>query len=352
MSQERETIGIVYHPDYLIHTNHGHPERKERLEAIRELLNEPDFHEITVMLEPEYADLSDITLVHSADHVNFIDSACKKNQDFLDMDTYIVPESYRVALLSSGGAITGLKETMEGSARKVFALVRPPGHHAEKDRAMGFCLFNNIAIAARVAQRDFGLKKIAIIDWDVHHGNGTQNAFYEDDGVLFISLHQSPAYPGTGHIDDTGNGKGEGFNINIPLSGGNGDGDYLKIFQDIVVPVLEDYGPQLIMVSAGQDSHIKDPLAGMNVTEEGYFYMAAALKEVARESAEGRMLLCLEGGYHLEAQSKSVGKVIESLSRAEVDFKAAAQNIASGPAVDKRIEQVKEKMSPYWPSLG
>jgi len=240
----------------------------------------------------------------------------------------------------------------EGGLNKVFCLNRPPGHHAERNKAMGFCLFNNIAVAAKKAQHEYDLQRIAIIDWDVHHGNGTQNALYEEDGVLFISIHQSPAYPGSGYIEEKGKGAGEGYTVNIPLPGGSGDQEYLKAFKEIIIPVINEYKPQLIMVSAGQDAHENDPLAGMSLTEEGFYYMAVAIKELSEEHSGGKVLLCLEGGYHLQAQANSVGKIIEGLSQTKVSIDSSNYDFNPENATVKRIEQVKEKMKNYWDSLG
>ncbi len=344
-------IGVVYHPDFLLHTQEGHPERKERLEAIYSMLQQERYQLLISMLEPKYAEIEEIAMVHHQDYIAQVETACEKNQGFLDMDTYIVPQSYQIALLSAGATITGLKTIMEGNYQKVFSLGRPPGHHAEKNRAMGFCLFNNIAIAARVAQKDYGFNRIAIVDWDVHHGNGTQNTFYDEAGVLFISLHQSPAFPGTGKLDEVGSGEGEGYTVNIPLPGGCQNHDYYQVFQQVVIPILREYRPELVMISSGYDSHHQDPLAGMLLTEDGYHGMASALKKIAEDYAQERMLLCLEGGYNLQALANSVGNVIEALNQKEDTFQLEQMQLGKAPSAEKRIEQVLQKHSSYWDSL-
>jgi len=265
------------------------------------------------LLRPQPAALDEIATVHTRDYIHSVLQACQKGTSYLDADTYLVPESYDVGLLAAGGALTGLRAILDGSLEKAFALCRPPGHHAERDAAMGFCLFNNVAIAARVAQTKYGLRRIAIIDWDAHHGNGTQNAFYGDPGVLFISLHHSPAYPGTGHLDEAGNGSGEGYNINIPLPSGCHDSDYALFFNRIIIPVLDAYQPELIIISAGQDAYYGDPIGGMRLTWQGYDYMTRALAEAAKRHAQGRMLLCLEGGYHLSGAAQAVRYILEAL---------------------------------------
>ena len=350
MNSNLEKVGVVYHRDYLIHTHSQHPERKERLEAIWKVLEQESFKDLVELIEPESAGVEDITLVHHENHVEAVKEACREDRGFLDMDTYIVPESYQVALLSAGGALKGLQQIMKGNIKKVFSLGRPPGHHAEKSRSMGFCLFNNIAIAAETARKKYGLNRIAIVDWDVHHGNGTQNSLYEEDEILFISIHQNPAYPGTGHLDEIGSSRGKGYNINIPLSPGTGNGDFVKVFSEVVLPVLEEYRPQLVMISAGQDSHARDPLAGMNLTDGGYYYMASSLKEVADKYADGRMLLTLEGGYHLEAQASAVGQVIKALSQKDSVAEGMDYSI-SGNMTLNNLEILKNYLGDYWKAL-
>jgi len=350
MTRDMEKIGYVYHPDYLIHTHSNHPERKERLEAIKRKLDQEEFQEITRHLEPDYARLEDITLVHDSSYVETVEKSCREDRGFLDMDTYIVPQSYEVALLSAGGALKGLEEIMEGDLNKVFCFIRPPGHHAERNKAMGFCLFNNIAIAAEKARKKYGVNRIAIVDWDVHHGNSTQNTFYQENEVLFISTHQSPAFPGTGYLDEIGRGKGEGYTINIPMTTGSGNGDYVKVFSEVIIPVLEEYRPQLLMVSAGHDAHGRDPLANMNLTEDGYFYMAGELARIADKHCQGRMLLTLEGGYNLEAQANSVGNVIKALSQKNGEQETPDTNISGNMTVNN-IEKVRGYLGKYWDAL-
>ncbi len=348
MSGDPEVLGIVYHPDYLIHTDPHHPERKERLEHIWQKIDSGNLKDNYTVIQPEPADIDTISLVHELGYIESVEKACKQNVSGLDMDTYIVPESYEVALLSAGGAVRGLEEVMEGRFRRVFCLNRPPGHHAEDNRAMGFCIFNNIAIAARVAQKKYGLNRIAIVDWDVHHGNGTQHEFAADKEVLFFSVHQSPNFPGTGSIKETGRGEGEGYTINVPLPPGCGDSDYLKAFKEILVPVMQEFQPQLLMLSAGQDAYHLDPLASMKLTIRGYYEMASMLGEIADEYANGRFLSCLEGGYHLEGQAEVILQAMNALGTWNLPVPNENGDSYTGEMSGRKINEVKEAQKHYW----
>ncbi|MGM0688701.1 MAG: histone deacetylase family protein [Bacillota bacterium] len=348
MEKVKDTIGIVYDPEYLVHTQGQHPERKERLEHIIAALEQGGVADYIKMFDPEPAGIEDIALVHDTDYIRSIEEACLSGKRFLDMDTYIVPESYRIALLSAGGVLTGLKKIMNGTILKIFALNRPPGHHAEKNRAMGFCLFNNIAIAASAARRDFGLKKIAIVDWDVHHGNGTQHAFENDREVLFISTHQSPAYPGTGRLQEVGYGDGEGFSVNIPLPAGCGDVEYAFFFDQVIIPVLDQYKPELILISSGHDAYRQDPLAGMSLTHGGFYYMAKVLADAADRWTGGKILLCLEGGYHLQGQAGAVMQVLNAMGRWGLPITERAPDLEPGKLAQQRLREVLEVQRVYW----
>jgi acetoin utilization deacetylase AcuC-like enzyme len=222
------------------------------------------------------------------------------------MDTYVGPHSYAAALRAAGGLLQAVQAVLQGEANNAFALVRPPGHHAVASRAMGFCLFNNVAIATRYALREFGLERVLIVDFDLHHGNGTQDAFYEEPTVLYFSTHQYPYYPGTGHYQETGRGAGQGYTVNVPLPAGVGDTGYERVFAEILVPVARRYKPQLILASAGYDAHWADPLGGMLLSVSGYVSMARTLVALAEELCQGRLVLTLEGGYSLEALAASI----------------------------------------------
>jgi len=299
-------IGIVYHPDFLIHTQDYHPEKKERLTAILDLLKEEKLFSLLEQLTPLPAELEEIALVHTAEYIRHVRQLCERNSAYLDSDTYLTPHSYEVALLSAGAALTAMRAVMNGQLKACFSLGRPPGHHAEPHRGMGFCLFNNIAIAARAAIKEFGLERILLVDWDVHHGNGTQAAFYHDPRILFLCAHQSPAYPGSGYTDEIGSGEGAGYTVNVPLPAGCGDLEYNAFFDEVVVPLADVYRPQLVMLSAGQDAYHDDPLAGMRLTFAGYANMAWKLKQIAQKHCNGKIAICMEGGYNLKGQAEAV----------------------------------------------
>ena len=244
-------------------------------------------------------------------------------------------------------AVGGFLQLLDGVAASDygngFTLVRPPGHHALRDRGMGFCLFNTVAIGARYLQKAHGARRVAIVDWDVHHGNGSQDAFYDDPSVLFLSTHQYPYYPGTGAVDEVGSGKGEGYTVNVPLPAGCGDAEYLAVFREIIVPAIERYEPDWLLVSAGFDSHRDDPLGAMNVTERGFGVMADALLELARRHTGGKIAFLLEGGYDLSALRNSVATVFECMRSEE-----AAQLDGDGARIAARIRDVLKIRERYW----
>ena len=261
------------------------------------------------ILPPKAASRSDLESRHSADYVKLVESTSKTNQYALDGDTVTCRDFFGVGLLAVGGFLRLIDSVAAGESSNAFAMIRPPGHHALRNRAMGFCLFNTIAVGAQYLKTAHGAKRIAIVDWDVHHGNGTQEAFYNDPSVLFVSAHQYPFYPGTGGVAEVGVKEGAGFTINVPLPAGCGDAEYLRVFKDVVIPALERFGPQWILVSAGFDPHRQDPLAGMNVTEAGFSQMARAMLQLAEVYCGGKIAFLLEGGYDLTALRSSVAGV-------------------------------------------
>jgi acetoin utilization deacetylase AcuC-like enzyme len=313
--------GLIYHPDYLNHdTGPSHPESPDRLKAIIHRLKESRAVRDLDWMEPERGRRTEIEdwikRTHHPSHLERIRSSIPQSGlHYLDGDTPVGPFSYEVALLAVGGVLMACDAVMQGRVENAFCAIRPPGHHAERRRAMGFCLFNNVAIAARYLQQRHGLGRILIVDWDVHHGNGTQEIFYEDPAVLYVSIHQYPHYPGTGAEDERGEGPGKDFTLNCPLPAGTGDRTYLEIFEKILVPAADKFQPDFILISSGFDAHRDDPLADMQVTEEGYAGMTRILKQVADRHCGGRLVSCLEGGYNLEALANSVEAHLGVLSR-------------------------------------
>jgi acetoin utilization deacetylase AcuC-like enzyme len=302
------TTGFVYHPDYLRHlTGSFHPEVPERLSAIFKSLECNGQLKKLTRIEPVAADEKWVSKYHDGKYVEILRNSSNVDRlVYLDGDTPLCNESFRIALLAVGGVLEGISRIMEKTVENCFCAVRPPGHHAGRDWGMGFCLLSNVALGANYVREKFHLERIAIVDWDVHHGNGTESFFYDDPQVLYISLHQWPCYPGTGRAEDTGVGAGKGFTLNIPMRAGSGDEDYLARFDEQVLPKLREFSPQFLLVSAGFDGHREDPLAGMQLTEVGYFSMTRALVEIAEEFCERRICSVLEGGYNLEALCASV----------------------------------------------
>ena len=313
MSSSTRT-GVVYDDRYLLHETGKHPERKERLKSVMSYLEEKKVLEKLELIKPRKAALEEIGFVHTKNYIENVENYCAQGYDALDMDTVISKESYEVGLLSAGGALTGVDKVMKDELDNVFVLARPPGHHAEPGRGMGFCLFNNAAIAARYAMREYNLERVLIVDWDVHHGNGTELIFYHDPRVLFFSVHQSPAYPGTGAADEVGANKGKGYTINVPLPSYSGDDDYELVFRKILVPLCDEYKPQMVIVSSGYDAHQNDPLAEMVLSSQAYGMMAGIVKDIANKHCDGKVVLLLEGGYNLNALAESVFSVLNTLA--------------------------------------
>ena len=308
-------VGFVTHPDYLAHqTGLTHPERPERLRAITDRLRECGLLQDLSPIEPRPAEISWIEQIHSPGYVTRVAESCRRGRAIIDsMDTGISSLSYDVSLLAAGGALAAADAVMEGRVREAFCAVRPPGHHALREVAMGFCLFNNIAVAARYLQRCHGLARVLIVDWDVHHGNGTQDAFYDDPTVFFFSIHQYPFYPGTGSRAEAGEGRGAGFTLNAPMQAGCGDDEYLRVFEQILAPRVRDFRPEFILVSAGFDAHREDPLGGMSLTERGYARLTQTVRSWAEELCGGRLISMLEGGYDLDALARSVESHLAAL---------------------------------------
>jgi acetoin utilization deacetylase AcuC-like enzyme len=332
-----------------------HPESPKRLKEVYKILETKGLRDSFLKPKCSPASHEMICLNHSAALVQRVAETAGKTFDLLDPDTKTSPESYAAACLAAGALIQGVDLLMAGEIDNGFGLVRPPGHHAESDQSMGFCLFNNVAIAARYATEILGLERVMIVDWDLHHGNGTQHSFYESDRVLYLSTHQYPYYPGTGSLQETGQGKGEGFTVNIPLPGYQGDGDFATIFDDLVIPVGRQYNPQLILVSAGFDIYRGDPLGAMEVTAQGFAYMTRTLVSLAEEVCQGRLLVTLEGGYHPDGQRDGIlavlgelsGQVLATEYRVHLDDETAAR-LSREKSRHPAIRQAWEVAKRYW----
>jgi acetoin utilization deacetylase AcuC-like enzyme len=306
-------VGYVYNPIYLQHDTGEHVENAGRLEAIVSHLEETQLNRRLTLINPRSASIDEIALVHNRDYIARIADVAENGGGWLDPDTVMSSGSYEAAVYAVGGAIKATEAVLNKEIDSAFALVRPPGHHATPRRAMGFCLFNNIAIAAKYAISQYKLERVAIIDFDVHHGNGTQEAFYDNPQVLYVSTHEYPFYPGTGGRDETGIGKAEGTKINIPLPSGCGDTEYLQVFDQVIAPAVRRFNPRLILVSAGYDLHWADHMAFMQVTTTGFAEMVKIIKGLADELCESRLIFCLEGGYHLKALACSVKATFDVL---------------------------------------
>lgn len=299
---------------FLMHDpGQNHPERIDRLRVIYSYLDRPEIKEKFIFPSFEPAGKEHLLKNHDKELIDRVASTAGKTFDFLDQDTGTSAQSFDAACLAAGSLMAGVDMLFDREIDNGFALVRPPGHHAERGRSMGFCLFNNIAVAAHHAKDTLGLERILIIDWDLHHGNGTQFSFYDSDKVLYLSTHQYPYYPGTGSVEEVGEGAGEGYTLNVPLQGGLNEKDYAAIYNDVVVPVGRAFRPQLILVSAGFDIFKGDPLGSMSVGAAGFAYMARTLVHLAEEVCEGKILMTLEGGYNLKGQRDGVIAVLTEL---------------------------------------
>lgn len=299
-------VGFAVDPIFLKHyAPFPHPECPDRLRSIHRGLATVHLLPRVVAIPTRAADPEDLGLCHTERQITRV-ARTSQDPTLLDADTYTNPDSYAAARVAAGTVMSAVDAVWSGQLRYVFCAVRPPGHHAESDRAMGFCLFNNVAIGARHAIRRCGLRRIMILDWDVHHGNGTQEIFYEDPLVYYISLHQYPLYPGTGMSRETGSGSGRGTTRNFPLPGGTGDSDYLRVWKDQVLPLVCEFDPELVFLSAGFDAHREDPLAQMDLSTEAYGALTRELCDALERTSVKGIVSVLEGGYHLDALAESV----------------------------------------------
>jgi acetoin utilization deacetylase AcuC-like enzyme len=312
MDASRGDVIVVEDSRYREHRGpEGHPERPERLSAVgASIAARADRLEA---LAPRPAEPDELLRVHGREHLALVAEAARRGPTRLDADTFVSTASLDVARLAAGGAVDLARRVARGDARAGFAAVRPPGHHAEADHAMGFCLFNNVAVAARALQHDEGVGRVFVLDWDVHHGNGTQHCFDEDPTVLYASTHQFPYYPGSGDFAEAGRGLGAGATVNVPLPAGCGDGEYVGVLQRVIVPAAQAFRPEIILVSCGFDAHRDDPLAAMEVSGDGFGAMAAVVRTLADDLCGGRLALVLEGGYSLEGLREGMDAVLDVL---------------------------------------
>ena len=306
MNSPKRSTGFVYHSDCLAHiAGPGHPESPARLEAIQHALDQSGLSQDLVHLVLEEASRESIQSVHDLAYIQLVERTSRSGGGQLDPDTRAGSGSDRAARLASGGILQAVDLVMQQQWKNAFVAARPPGHHAERDRAMGFCLYNHVAIAASHLRRVHGLERVAILDWDVHHGNGTQHIFEHDPNVFYASLHQFPHYPGTGAATERGIGAGIDATLNCPMASGSGDLEWLRVFEDRVLPALRNFNPQFLLVSAGFDAHREDPLANCNLSTEGFRALTRGALDLAADCAGGRLVSLLEGGYDLSALAES-----------------------------------------------
>jgi len=322
MKTAARKTGIVLDRRYADHcTDPGHPECPERLEVLISMVQEPDMRKHLSVIEPRKAEKEELIAVHSPAYIQCLEDTRGKDCTYLEADTPTSFFSHETALLAAGGLCRAIDLVTAGELDNAFALVRPPGHHAERSKAMGFCLLNNVAVGVRYAQNRLGLGRILVLDWDLHHGNGTQHCFEDDPSVLYFSIHQASSFPGSGWLRETGKGPGKGLTVNIPLLAGSGDGEYLALLEKILKPVALEFEPELILVSAGFDIHVNDQLGGMRVTPRGFAALTRSVLNTADSICGGKVLMTLEGGYDLKGLQDSVREVLRELSGLQItDF--------------------------------
>ncbi len=347
------TVGIVRDDLFLRHMPaEGHPENPERLKAIYAMLDRPDMAGRFTHIPPRPATREEILLVHADRHLKKIRATAGKESCALTRDTLTSAHSCEAALQATGGLLEAVSMVADSSLASAFALTRPPGHHAERSRAMGYCLFNNVALAAMFARRRLGLGRVLIVDWDLHHGNGTQHLFENDDSVLYFSIHQRSLFPGTGLFTETGRGRGEGYTVNIPLPGGYGDGEYAALFEKLLRPVAVAFSPDIILVSAGFDTHHEDPVGGMVMTADGYAALTRSLMNLAQTCCNGRLVFTLEGGYNRAALAASVKAVLRELADLTRHDPEETMSGALRKRVTYAVHRVTHVHRRLWSTLG
>ena len=345
--------GIIYHESYLKHDpGYGHPECPARLSETMKFLREKDLlrkYEVP-LLKPKVATKEDLALVHTKEHIESIEKL-SKHRGMLTSDTPLMNETYELAKLSVGGAILAGEVVMDEALKNSFVLNRPPGHHAGRDFGGGFCYFNNVALMTEYIKRKYGLKKIMILDWDVHHGNGTQDIFYDNPSVLYFSTHQVPLFPGTGHIDEIGKDEGIGYNVNLPLPPGSTGADCIFAIDEVFIPLAEEFKPDFVAISAGQDAYFADSLANLNFIIETYIKIVENVMKVTDKVCNGRMAIVLEGGYNLEAIPQITAAIITTLAGIkDVDisdpYPPPRQSISA--IVKERVSKIRALLANYW----
>jgi acetoin utilization deacetylase AcuC-like enzyme len=340
-------VGVYDDPVFRRHdSGPGHPERPERVDAVRRGLRDAGLDERLTFLPTRPASDEELLRVHSDVHVRAV-AATRGRIVVFDPDTQAGPHTYEAALHAAGCVVDATARVLDGELDRAFCLSRPPGHHAERDRVMGFCYFNNVAVAAAEALAR-GVDRVLVVDFDVHHGNGTQDIFHDDPRVLYVSTHAYPFYPGTGPLEDVGSGRGRGFTVNLPMPYASSDAEYLRVYREVVTPIARAYDPQLVLVSAGFDAYDGDPLAGMRVTAEGYAALAGLCVEAASGAARGRVVAALEGGYELDGLAKSAAAVTRVLLGEPSPAPAGEPH----PVIDRLIAAFRETLAPFWPVLA
>jgi acetoin utilization deacetylase AcuC-like enzyme len=352
MKTTRRT-GIIQDPRYAGHCMEvDHPECPERLGVIYRMLEKIRSEGLFTDIVPRRAKKDELLRVHSPAHIRRMEDTEGKPGVYLDTDTITAPLSHEAALLAAGGLCLAVEQVWKGDLDNAFALVRPPGHHAEKNRPKGFCLYNNVAVAARYALDTLGIRRVLIVDWDLHHGNGTQHCFEKSSEVLFFSVHRDGAYPGTGTWRELGKGAGKGYTLNIPLPAGLGDGEYTVLFEKILRPVALEFQPQFVLVSAGFDIHHQDPLGEMKVTPRGFAALTRSVLQIADTTCHGKIVLTLEGGYDLEGLRDSVEGVLREMAGVQHTDPKTLMTDEDIQKMSRILWRTRNRYSKYWNSLA
>lgn len=344
--------GIIYHPDYLEHETGNHPENKKRLIVTMDFLkNKGIFNRPEIKLfSPEKASVEIVALNHSMEYIKYVNYLSDRGGGMLDPDTVVGNKSFEVALRAVGGALLAAEKIRDGEVNNSFALVRPPGHHATYDHGHGFCIFNNIAVLSRYMIKNWGIKRILIVDFDAHHGNGTQDSFYDSPDVLYFGLQQWGIYPGSGWYQEIGEKEGKGYTVNVPLPWQTDDETYLYVLRELLYPIADQYNPEFILVSAGFDSHYSDTLTSMNISSVGHGKIMETILDVAKQKCDGKVAVFLEGGYNLSAIPRSIFNVISHM--ANLGEILEDESTEPEPKIREKVQQlileIKEILKPYW----